>query len=44
MMILQYVEDGWPISVLWDGNVLYEKCKAEIIEELGFGKCRLSLL
>jgi ATP phosphoribosyltransferase len=42
--IPQYVEDGVADIGIVGQNVLYEKCKeAEIIEELGFGKCRLSL-
>ena len=42
--IPQYVEDGVADIGIVGQNVFYEKCKeAEIIEELGFGKCRLSL-
>ncbi len=42
--IPQYVEDGVADIGIVGQNVLHEKCKeAEIIEELGFGKCRLSL-
>ena len=42
--IPQYVEDGVADIGIVGQNVLYEKCReAEIIEELGFGKCRLSL-
>ena len=42
--IPQYVEDGVADIGIVGLNVLHEKCKeAEIIEELGFGRCRLSL-
>jgi ATP phosphoribosyltransferase len=42
--IPQYVEDGVADIGIVGLNVLHEKCKeAEIIEELGFGKCRLAL-
>ncbi len=42
--IPQYVEDGVADVGIVGENVLYEKCKeAEILERLGFGKCRLSL-
>jgi ATP phosphoribosyltransferase len=42
--IPQYVEDGVADVGIVGLNILHEKCKeAEIIEELGFGKCRLSL-
>jgi ATP phosphoribosyltransferase len=42
--IPQYVEDGVADIGIVGQNVLYEKGKeAEIIEELGFGKCRLAL-
>jgi len=42
--IPQYVEDGVADVGIVGLNILNEKCKeAEIIEELGFGKCRLAL-
>jgi len=42
--IPQYVEDGVADIGVVGLNVLHEKCKeAEVIEELGFGKCRLAL-
>jgi ATP phosphoribosyltransferase len=42
--IPQYVEDGVADIGIVGLNILYEKCReAEIIEELGFGRCRLSL-
>ncbi len=42
--IPQYVEDGVADVGIVGLNILHEKCKeAEIIEELGFGKCRLAL-
>jgi len=42
--IPQYVEDGVADIGIVGLNVLFEKCKeAEIMEELGFGKCRLAL-
>src|SRR5436305_15256798 len=42
--ISQYVEDGVADIGIVGQNVLYEKCKeAGIIEERGFGKCRLWL-
>ena len=42
--IPQYVEDGVADVGIVGLNVLHERCKeAEIIEELGFGKCRLAL-
>lgn len=42
--IPQYVEDGVADIAMVGENVLYEKCKeAEVLEKLGFGKCRLSL-
>jgi len=42
--IPQYVEDGVADIGIVGENVLYEKNKkAEVVEELGFGKCRLSI-
>jgi ATP phosphoribosyltransferase len=42
--IPQYVEDGVADVGVVGENVLYEKCReTEILEKLGFGKCRLSL-
>ncbi|OQP49401.1 ATP phosphoribosyltransferase [Niastella populi] len=42
--IPQYVEDGVADIGIVGENVLYEKNKkAEIVEKLGFGKCRLSV-
>ncbi len=42
--IPQYVEDGVADLGIVGENVVYEKHKqVEIIEELGFGKCRLSI-
>ena len=42
--IPQYVEDGVADIGIVGGNVLFEKNKkAAIVEELGFGKCRLSI-
>src|SRR3981081_2282970 len=42
--IPQYVEDGVADIGIVGENVLYEKQKnVEIVEKLGFGKCRLSL-
>lgn len=42
--IPQYVEDGVADIGIVGKNVLFEKCrKADIVEELGFGKCRLAL-
>src|SRR5438105_9814367 len=42
--IPQYVEDGVADIGIVGENVLYEKCKeADVLERLGFGKCRLSL-
>src|ERR1700749_104611 len=42
--IPQYVEDAVADVGIVGENVLYEKNKkAEIIEQLGFGKCRLSV-
>ncbi|TMI89942.1 MAG: ATP phosphoribosyltransferase [Bacteroidetes bacterium] len=42
--IPQYVEDGVADIGVVGENVLYEKCKeVEVLEKLGFGKCRLSL-
>lgn len=42
--IPQYVEDGVADIGIVGENVLYEKGKeAEVVEELGFGKCRLSI-
>lgn len=42
--IPQYVQDGVADIGIVGENVLYEKCKdVEIIERLGFGKCRLSI-
>lgn len=42
--IPQYVEDGVADVGIVGENVLYEKCReTEILERLGFGKCRLSL-
>jgi ATP phosphoribosyltransferase len=42
--IPQYVEDGVADVGIVGENVLYEKNKqAEIVEKLGFGKCRLSV-
>lgn len=42
--IPQYVEDGVAHIGIVGENVLHEKCKeTQVIEQLGFGKCRLSL-
>jgi ATP phosphoribosyltransferase len=42
--IPQYVEDGVADIGIVGENVLNEKCReVEIVEKLGFGKCRLSL-
>src|SRR5215216_6723861 len=42
--IPQYVQDGVADIGIVGENVLYEKCKdVEIVKELGFGKCRLSI-
>jgi len=42
--IPQYVEDGVADIGIVGENVLYEKCReTEVLEKLGFGKCRLSL-
>ena len=42
--IPQYVEDGVADIGIVGENILYEKCReAEVLEKLGFGKCRLSL-
>jgi len=42
--IPQYVEDGVADVGIVGLNVLHEKCReVDIIEELGFGKCRLAL-
>lgn len=42
--IPQYVEDGVAHIGIVGENVLYEKDKAvDIVEQLGFGKCRLSI-
>ena len=42
--IPQYVEDGVADIGIVGENILYEKIKkAEVVEELGFGKCRLSI-
>jgi ATP phosphoribosyltransferase len=42
--IPQYVEDGVADIGIVGENVLYEKCKeTEVVEKLGFGKCRLAL-
>ena len=42
--IPQYVEDGVAHIGIVGENVLFEKAKeAEIVEQLGFGKCRLSI-
>jgi ATP phosphoribosyltransferase len=42
--IPQYVEDGVADIGIVGENVLYEKCReVEIVERLGFGKCRLSI-
>ena len=42
--IPQYVEDGVADVGIVGENVLYEKCKeVEVLEKLGFGKCRLAL-
>lgn len=42
--IPQYVEDGVADIGIVGENVLYEKNRqAEVVEELGFGKCRLSI-
>src|ERR1044071_4768819 len=42
--IPQYVEDGVADIGIVGENVFYEKCReAEVLEKLGFGKCRLSL-
>src|SRR5262245_17301052 len=42
--IPQYIEDGVADIGIVGENVLYEKNKqADILEELGFGKCRLAV-
>src|SRR5690606_7021344 len=42
--IPQYVEDGVADIGIVGENVVYEKNKAvELVEKLGFGKCRLSI-
>ncbi|MFI5188002.1 MAG: ATP phosphoribosyltransferase [Chitinophagales bacterium] len=42
--IPQYVEDGVADIGIVGENVLHEKCKeVDVLEKLGFGKCRLSL-
>jgi|SRR5829696_1545914 len=42
--IPQYIQDGVADIGIVGENVLYEKCKdVEIVKELGFGKCRLSI-
>ena len=42
--IPQYVEDGVADIGIVGENVVYEKNKqVEVIENLGFGKCRLSI-
>src|SRR5450755_2289517 len=42
--IPQYVEDGVADIGIVGENVLFEKNKkAAVVEELGFGKCRLSI-
>src|ERR671912_1788237 len=42
--IPQYVEDGVAHIGIVGENVLYEKNKSvDIVEKLGFGKCRLSI-
>ena len=42
--IPEYVQDGVAQIGIIGENVLYEKCKqVEIVSELGFGKCRLSI-
>jgi ATP phosphoribosyltransferase len=42
--IPQYVEDGVADIGIVGENVLFEKCKeTEVVEKLGFGRCRLSL-
>jgi ATP phosphoribosyltransferase len=42
--IPQYVEDGVADIGIVGENVLYEKCReVDIVERLGFGKCRLSI-
>jgi ATP phosphoribosyltransferase len=42
--IPQYVQDGVAHIGIVGENVAYEKCKqVQIIKELGFGKCRLSI-
>src|SRR5688500_9728373 len=42
--IPQYVEDGVAHVGIVGENVLFEKNKTvDIVEELGFGKCRLSI-
>jgi len=42
--IPQYIQDGVADVGIVGENVLYEKCKdVEIVKELGFGKCRLSI-
>src|SRR5215813_3522803 len=42
--IPQYVEDGVADVGIVGENVLFEKCKeTEVLEKVGFGKCRLSL-
>jgi ATP phosphoribosyltransferase len=42
--IPQYVEDGVADIGIVGENVLYEKCReVDVLEKLGFGKCRLAL-
>src|SRR3982074_2325297 len=42
--IPQYVEDGVADIGIVGENILYEKNQhVEVVEELGFGKCRLSI-
>ena len=42
--IPQYVQDGVADIGIVGENVIYEKCKdIEIVDRLGFGKCRLSI-
>ncbi|TCZ69076.1 ATP phosphoribosyltransferase [Flaviaesturariibacter aridisoli] len=42
--IPQYVQDGVADLGVVGENVLYEKCKdVEVVQKLGFGRCRLSL-
>jgi ATP phosphoribosyltransferase len=42
--IPQYIEDGVADIGIVGENILYEKCKdIEIVERLGFGRCRLAI-